>query len=248
MVLLAAAIVAGVIARQTSVGGVPGPILAMGVLTGAFLVAWRAGIFARAHAMLRLPTIRVQGLEATKKLNEGDFTTARSHFEQLIDSARPLGAFHAVHVLMLGVVEYFEGDTKKGLALATRAIESGWFSIRQTRDVLSAAETWRLFMLLDAGEIAKARALVDAAPKGSLPSGEVAVLVYEREWAQAIERAQALLADPQFPTQGHATVALLGGYAAKQAKADGTKFESVLREKLPVLTQRNPALKRFLSP
>lgn len=248
IVLLAAAVLAGVVARQTTVGGVPGPILAMGILTGAFLVAWRAGIFARAHAMLRITTIRVHGLETTKKLNEGNLAAARAGFEALIDTARPLGAFHAVHVLMLGVVEFFEGDTKKGLALATRAIDSGWFTMRQSRDVLSAAETWRIFMLLDAGELAKARAIVESAPKGSLPSGEVALLAYEEKWSEVLERVNALLVDQHFAEQGKPTLRLIAAHAAKQSKTDATAFErSLLAEPLGALAKKNPALRRFQS-
>ncbi|MFT3708937.1 MAG: hypothetical protein QM817_14910 [Archangium sp.] len=243
LVLLVAAVLAGVVSRQTTVGGIPGPILALGVLTGAFLAGWRAGIFARAHAMLRLPTLRVQGLEATKRLNDGDLSGARAGFEALIETARPLGAFHAVHVLMLGVVEFFEGDTKKGLALATRAIESGWFTMRQSRDVLSAAETWRVFMLLDAGELRTARAIVEAAPQGSLPSGEVALLAYEKKWPEVLERVKALLADAQFPEQGKPTLNLIAAHAAKASGVDASAYQR--NAELNALAKKNPALRPF---
>jgi hypothetical protein len=238
-----------VVVRQPMLAGLPGYAWAISVLLGAVTIAWRTGIFARAHALLRLGAIRRDGLLATQKLNAGDVAGARVLFEGLLVQARPLGAFHAVHVLMYGVTRFFEGDTKEGLALAARAIDSGWFDVRQTREVRDAAETWRVLMLLAAGEVKEARRRVDAASKHSLLTAALAVSAHEKDWDAVIAEATRILALPeaQFPKAGRPTVAGLGRYAAKKKSATAEPFERVLgSEPLGELARKNPALKRFL--
>lgn len=248
IVIIAAVVVAGFFSRQGMLAGMPGPLWAAAVLSGGFAIAWRVGIFGRAQAMLMLGSIRARGLEATQKLNSGDLQTARTLFEGLIGDAYRLGAFHAVHVLMLGVVTFFEGDTKTGLVLATRAIDSGWFTMRQTREVLSAAETWRVLMLLHAGELRQARAMVERAPKGALPTAELALLAYEEQWSAVIALATTLLAKEDFPGQGRSTVALIARHAARASSGDATAFEKVLSAEPPqALALANPTLRRFLA-
>lgn len=238
-----------VVVRQPMLAGLPGYAWAISVLLGAVTIAWRTGIFARAHALLRLGAIRRDGLLATQKLNAGDVAGARVLFEGLLVQARPLGAFHAVHVLMYGVTRFFEGDTKEGLTLAARAIDSGWFDVRQTREVRDAAETWRVLMLLAAGEVKEARRRVDAASKHSLLTAALAVSAHEKDWDAVIAEATRILALPeaQFPKAGRPTVAALGRYAAKKKSATAEPFERVLgSEPLGELARKNPALKRFL--
>lgn len=257
IVILAFVVIAGFLSRQVLVAGMPGPLLAAGALAGAFFVAWRVGVLGRAFAMLMLGSIRARGLEATQKLNAGDIAGARVLFEALTTDARRLGGFHSVHVLMLGVVSFFEGDTKTGLVLASRAIASGWFSARETREVLHAAETWRVLMLLHAGELKQARVIVERAPK-AVPTAELVLLAYEEKWTEAVTRATELLAQEDFPGQGRPTVALIGLYAAKRLSntsageppgaLDTAGFEKVLTAEPPqALALQNPALRRFLA-
>lgn len=247
LVILACVLIAGFLSRQSVIGGMPGPLLGAAVLAGAFVIAWRAGVLARALAMMMVGSIRTRGLAATQKLNAGDVAGARVLFEGVLSDAQRLGAFHSVHVLMLGVVTFFEGDTKTALVLASRAIESGWFSAPQTRDVLHAAETWRVLMLVEAGELKKARAIVDRGPK-AVPTAELVLLAYEEKWTEAVARANALLVQEDFPGQGRPTVALVGMYAAKRLSADTAGFEKVLTAEPPqALALKNPALRRFLA-
>jgi hypothetical protein len=240
-----AVMIAFVISRQSSVLGVPGPVVGLGVMAGAFLLAWQTGLFARAHAMMRLGSIRAAGLEATTKLNAGDFSGAREAFAELLFTARPLGAFHAVHVLMFGVSRFFEGHTKEGLELVSRAIDSQWLSIRQTREVKIAAETWRVLMLLELGHVKEARTRVDASKL--LATAGLAVSAYEEKWDEVIAGAKAALHDSQFPKSGRATVAVLGRHAALKRGVSAKEFEQVLEvDKPTALLVKNPALKRFL--
>lgn len=237
--------IAILLSRQREVFGVPGPVLGLGMIAGGFLLAWQTKLFARAHAMLRLGSIRAAGLEATAKLNAGDFTGAREAFSELIFTAQPLGAFHAVHVLMFGVSRYFEGHTKEGLELVVRAIDSQWLSVRQTREVKLAAETWRVLMLLDLGNVKEARTRVDASKL--LATAGLAVSAYEEKWDEVIEGAKAALSDSQFPKSGRATVAVLGRYAARKRSVSAKEFEKVLEVDQPsALLLNNPALKRFV--
>lgn len=222
--------------RQPSIGGVPGFYLSTSVLLGAFALGWWSGLFRRAHAVLRISSIRRDGLAATTMLNAGDFAGAREAFAKLLFTARPLGAFHAVHVLMYGVTRFFEGETREGLALASRAIDSGWLDLRHTREVRDAAEAWRVLMLLDSGDLAAARRKVDSGAK----LGTAAITV-------RFEEAGRALGDQQFPKQGRPTVAVLGLFAAKKLGRDGGDFKTCLeKEPLGPLALKNPVLKKFL--
>lgn len=239
------AMVAIVLSRQRELAGIPGPVLGLGMMAGALLLAWQSGLFERVHAMVRLGSIRVAGLEATNKLNAGDFSGARAAFGELLFTARPLGAFHAVHVLMFGVSRFFEGHAKEGLTLVSRAIDSQWLSVRQTREVRLAAETWRVLILLSLGDVKEARRRVDAARL--LATAQLAVSAYEEKWDEVVAGAKAALADAQFPKSGRATVAVLGRYAAKQRGVSAKEFEQVLEvDKPTALLTNNPALTRFL--
>lgn len=230
--------------RQPSVGGLPGVYAAMAVLLGGIALGVWSGLFPRAHALLRLRTIRQEGLAATAKLNEGDFAGAREGFAKLLVTARPLGAFHAVHVLMYGVTRYFEGDTKEGLTLAARAIDSGWLSLRNTREVKDAAESWRVLMLVHAGELAEARRRADAGAKPAMTTSALVVCAFEEKWEAVFDDAQRALGDPQLPKASRPTVALLGAFAAKKLGRDGKVFG---REEPPgPLAMKNPVLQRFL--
>ena len=60
-----------------------------------------------------------------------------------------------------GVTRFFEGATKEGLTLASRALDSQWLDLQHTREVKDAAEAWRVLMLLEAGELAEARRHVE---------------------------------------------------------------------------------------
>lgn len=245
MVIVGAVIISLFTSRQRELAGIPGAYLGVAVMAGAFLLAWQAGLMKRAHAMLRLGSIRAAGLEATAKLNAGDFAGAREAFGELLFTARPLGAFHSVHVLMFGVCRYFEGHTKEGLQLVSRALASQWLTVRQTREVKSAAELWRVLMLLDLGEVKEARKHAEAGKL--LPTALLAVNAYEEKWDEVIAGAKAALGDAQFPKMGRATVAVLGRYAAKKRGASAKEFEQVLEvDKPSALLVNNPALKRFL--
>lgn len=236
-----------ILARQPELVGLPGFAWALALLAGGFVLAWQGGVLARAHAMLKLRAIRAAGLEATNRLNTGDLAGARAGFGALLVTARPLGAFHAVHVLMYGVTRFCEGETKEGLALATRAIESGWFQQRLTRDVMDAAQTWRVLMLLDAGQLGEARRLVESAPKNALPTATLVLLAHENKWREALEAARAALADAAFPKAGRPTVALVGAWAARALQESAAPFEQILsNEPLGPLARVNPALRPFL--
>ena len=231
--------------RQPAIAGVPGYFLSTSVLLGAFALGWWSGLFTRAHAVLRLSSIRRDGLAATAKLNAGDFAGAKEAFARLLVTARPLGAFHAVHVLMYGVTRFFEGDTKEGLTLVSRALDSGWLDLRHTREVRDAAEAWRVLMLLDSGEVAAARRKVDSGAK--VGTAAITVSAFEGKWEAVFEEAIRALGDQQFPKQGRPTVAVLGAFAAKKLGRDGEGFTACLeKEPLGPLALKNPVLKKFL--
>jgi hypothetical protein len=236
-----------ILVRQPMLGGMPGPMWSTAVMIGAIVLAWQSGLFPRAHALLRLGRIRRDGLAATAKLNEGDIAGAREGFAQLLVTARPLGAFHAVHLLMYGVTRFFEGATQEGLTLAARAIDSGWLDLRHTRAVRDSAETWRILMLLEAGELAEARRRVDTAPRGALTTAAIAVSAYDGKWDAVLEDSKRALEDPRFPRAGWPTIAVLGLHAAKKLGRDGSAFKKCLDEQpLGPLALKNPALKKFL--
>ena len=245
MLLGGAVLIALIVVRQPQLFGLPGFVWSTGLLAGAFLLAWRGQLFRRAHAMLRLRAIRQEGLAAAAKLNAGDLAGAKAAFAELLIAARPLGAFHAVHVLMFGVTLYFEGATQEGLTLAARALDSGWLSLRHTREVKNAAEAWRVLMLLSAGELKEARRRADESKV--LATASLAVSAYEEKWDEVIAGAKVALADSDFPKSGRPAIAALGRYAAKQRSVDARQFQKVLDAERPgVLLQQNPALKRFL--
>ena len=235
--------------RQPSLGGLTGSQGALAVLAGGFALAWWSGLFPRAHAMLRLASIRRDGLAATAKLNVGDFAGAREGFAKLLVTARPLGAFHAVHVLMYGVTRFFEGETKEGLKLASRAIDSGWLSLRNTREVRDAAEAWRVLMLVQEGELAEARRRAQAGPKGALATAAIVVTAHEEKWEALLDEATRALGDEQLPRLSRPTVAVLGAFAAKKLGRNGAVFANCLeKEPLGPLAKANPVLQRFLGP
>lgn len=234
-----------ILVRQPELGGVPGFVWSTGVLAGAFLMAWRGQLFRRAHAMLRLGSIRRDGLAATTKLNTGDFAGARESFARLLVLAQPLGAFHAVHVLMYGVTRFFEGATEEGLTLANRALDSGWLSLRHTRDIHDAAEAWRVLMLLEQGKVEDARRRVTEGRPAV--TARLAVSAYEAKWDEVLDGARAALEDPKAIPGGRPTLAVLGLKAAKQLGRDGAAFQKVLETEKPgPLLLKNPALRRFL--
>lgn len=234
-----------ILVRQPAMGGVPGFVWSTGVLAGALLLAWRGQIFRRAHAMLRLGSIRKEGLAATAKLNAGDFAGARESFARLLVVAQPLGAFHAVHVLMYGVTRFFEGATDEGLTLASRALDSGWLALRHTREIKDAAEAWRVLMLLELGKVEEARRRVTE--DRPAVSARLAVSAYEGKWDEVLDGARAALEDPKALPGGRPTLAVLGLKAARQLGRDGAAFQKVLQTEKPgPLLLQNPALRRFL--
>ncbi|MDP3154516.1 MAG: hypothetical protein Q8N23_17695 [Archangium sp.] len=238
-------VLAMILVRQPLLAGVPGSVWSTGVLVGAFLLAWRGQIFRRAHAMLRLAQLRRDGLAATAKLNAGDFAGAHDAFAKLLSEAQPLGAFHAVHVLMYGVTRFFEGAPKEGLTLASRALDSQWLDLRHTREVKDSAEAWRVLMLLEVGELTEARRLVEKSKV--LVTGKLAVSAYEEKWEEVLEGAKAALADSSFPAGGRPTLAVLGKYAASKLGRESAVFQKVLKTEKPApLLLQNPALRRFL--
>ncbi len=247
IIILIAVGLAMLLSRQPMLGALPGSAWALCVLLGAFALSWWSGISARAHAMLRLGRIRREGLVATQKLNAGDVAGAREAFAALLFIDRPLGAFHAVHVLMYGVTRFFEGEAKEGLALASRAIDSGWLDQKHTRSVRDAAETWRVLMLLAAGELAEARRRVDGASKDALLTAAIAVSAHEGMWAAVLAEADRALADPQFPKSGRPSIAAMALFAAKKQGMSGAPYRKILEvEKPGPLTLQNPALRKFL--
>lgn len=239
------AVLAMILVRQPLLAGVPGYVWSTGVLAGAFFLAWRGQIFRRAHAMLRLHQLRRDGLAATGKLNAGDFSGAHAAFAKLLSEGQPLGAFHAVHVLMFGVTRFFEGATKEGLTLASRALDSQWLDLRHTREVKDAAEAWRVLMLLEAGELAEARRHVERSKV--LVTGRLAVSAYEEKWEEVLEGVTVALADANFPPTGRPTLAVLGKYAATKLGKEAAPFKRILETEKPgPLLLQNPALRRFL--
>ncbi len=101
-----------------------------------------------------------------RRLSAGDIAGAKALNEDLLVRARPLSAFHAVHVLMYGIVRSCEGDAREGSDLVDRAIASGWFAGPLTDATKNNALVWRVLMLMDLGRLDKARqAIGDAPPK-----------------------------------------------------------------------------------
>ncbi|MDP1823828.1 MAG: hypothetical protein Q8L48_11310 [Archangium sp.] len=246
LMLGVAVVLASFLVRQPLLGGLPGYAWSTSLMVGALVLAWQSGVIGRAHAMLRLGAIRRGGLAATAKLNAGDVAGAREGFAALLHTARPLGAFHAVHVLMYGVTRYFEGETKEGLKLVSRALGSGWLDLRHTVSVKESAETWRILMLLDLGDLAEARRRVDATRKGTLALAALAVSAHEGKWDEVLQDAERTLADAQFQKAGKPAVALLGLYAAKQLGRERSPFQKYLAESPPgPLQLKNPALRKF---
>jgi hypothetical protein len=224
-------------------------LLALAVLSCGLFVAWRGGALERALAFLALARLRADGLAATERLNQGDIEGAQRAFAALLPRARPLGAFHATHVLMYGVTRYLQGDTQEGLRLACRALDSGWFSFPSMRALRDAAESWRVLMLLSAGRIAEARQCIDALPDARLVTARVALALFEDRWEEASQTARSALVDPGLPKLGRPTVAALGLFAARKlAREEEVRaFAKVLEaEPLGELAKRNPALRGFL--
>jgi len=232
---------------QWSPGGLTGTLWPLVPLAGAFALAWRTGMVARVRAMMQVAAIQRESLAASEKLGVGDLEAAHAAYAALLVKARPLGGFHAVHVLMFGIVRFCEGHTPEGLDLVTRALESGWLQQRKTRAVLDIAEAWQVLMLLSAGDLARARERVDKAPSEAMITASLALRLWEQDWTSAVDQALTVLAQPGLPPLVRGTVAALGRFAAKQAKVNAKVFEAEI-EKNPVgtLTRKNPALARFL--
>lgn len=243
--MIGAVVVVAIFLNRQPRSVVPGTYWALALLVGGFAIAGWGGVFPRAHAMLRLRTIRRDGLAATAKLNAGDVAGAKEGFARLLVTARPLGAFHAVHVLMYGVTRFFEGATKEGLTLVSRALDSGWLDLRHTREVRDAAEAWRVLMLVEDGQVAEARRKVDSGAK--VGTAAITVSAFEEKWEAVFEEASRALGDAAFPKQGRPTVAVLGAFAAKKLGRNGRVFvECLEKEPLGALAVRNPVLRRFL--
>ncbi len=224
----------------------PWPIWTLPFLLGGLVLARRAGQFQRARALMALGSIRRDGLRAAELLSAGDIEGAKQAYAALLSRARPLGAFHATHVLMYGVTRFIEGDAREGLKLASRALDSGWFDSAGMKRMGQVAETWRILMLLGLGERAEARSRLGSA--SSLPTAALAVDACDERWSDVVDRALRTLDDAKFPTSGRPTIALLGRHAARQIEHEAlARFEAVLSaEPLPELTRRNPAYQRFL--
>ena len=240
-----------VLLTQPVIAGRPSLLGALVVLGGAYFVAWRAGLLARARAMRRLDAIRREGLAATARLNEGDIEGARRAYATLLREAQPLGAFHAVHVLMYGITCFLEGDAKEGLRLTTRVLSSGWLDIRPTPKLRDEAEQWRLLMLLHQGELAAARARIEASPGADLLVASIALCAFEERWSEVLEHVQKALGDPRTEKAARPMLAAMGIFAARMLdRADAV--EALARvldaEPLGALTRKNPALSPFLDP
>ncbi len=246
LALVLVCIVSWPLLQQGGLLGVSWEIWALAMLLGELVLIWRVGIFGRIRALMRLESIRRDGLRATEMLTAGDVEGAKQGYAELLSRARPLGAFHATHVLMYGVTRFIEGDAREGLKLASRAIDSGWFVSAGMKPMGVAAETWRIHMLLDLGERAEARARLASAP--SLPTAALAVDACDERWSDVVDRALRTLDDAKFPPGGRPNVALLGRYAARQIEHEAlARFEAVLSaEPLLGLTRKNPAYRRYL--
>ncbi|MFT3773950.1 MAG: hypothetical protein QM820_51940 [Minicystis sp.] len=238
-----------VLQAQPVIAGVPSVLWSLVILAGAIFVAWRGGLAARARALLGLAAIRREGLAATERLNQGDVEGAQRAYVALLRKAQPLGAFHAVHVLMYGITRFLEGDAKEGLRLTTRVLESGWLDMRPTREVRHEAETWRVLMLLDQGEVAEARKRVEASPGADLVLASIAVCAYEERWSEELDQVQKALDNPRFSKASRPMVAVLGIFAARKLgrKDAVAALKKVLdAEPLGPVARKNPVLSRFL--
>ena len=224
-------------------------LLAAAVLVPGFVIAWRGGAFRRAGAFFNLDRIRADGLAATELMTEGDLEGARRAYARLLVTARPLGAFHALHLFMYGVTSFYLGNAQEGLRLAKRVRDSGWLSHPRMRSHRALGETWSVLMLAESGKIDDAKALLEAPGASSLATASVAVALYEARWQDALSAAKDALATSSTPKPGRPTLAALGLFAAKKlGQADEvTGFEKVLTaEPLGRLARQNPALTRFL--
>lgn len=218
---------------------------AVGLVGVAGVVAVAGGLHRRLVAMARLGFIRRAGLAATDRLTAGDVAGAEQAFTALLEVARPLQAFHATHVLMLGVCRFLQGDTARGLELSGRALDSGWFEGRRMARLGSVARGWRALMLTHAGRLDEARALLASADV--FPTARVVLLATERRWSEAVDAATALLSDPSLTPSARPAIAAVGHFAALQAGADPRPFAQVLAdEPLSGAALRNPALAPFL--
>jgi hypothetical protein len=221
-------------------------LAAFAAATVAIAVAWRAGIVARAAALFRLGSIRRAGLAATERLNQGDIEGAQRAYVALLKSARPLGAYHAGHVLMYGVTRFFQGHTDEALRLVNRVVDSGWFSSPRGQHFRAAAETWRVLMLLTAGQAGEARRRLEAFPEAKMTSARLLMLINDEQWQQAIDLANGALADSETPKAGRPTVAALGRHAARQLGREEqvALFDEVLEaEPLAEIAKLNPAFR-----
>jgi tetratricopeptide (TPR) repeat protein len=224
-------------------------LLALVVMSAAVVFAWRSGMVGRAQAMFRIATIRREGLAATALLHRGDVEGAELAYAKLLRTAKPLGAFHAGHVLMYGVTRFFQGDAEHALLLANRALASGWFDLVAMRPLRDAAETWRVLMLLASGRTAEAREHLDRLGDAKLATADVSVALFEEEWESALERAKRALEDSSFPSVGRPTIASLGRHAAdKLGRVEDVRmFDAVLAaEPLGPLARKNPAFRGFV--
>ncbi|APR82788.1 Hypothetical protein A7982_08137 [Minicystis rosea] len=234
---------------QAVTGGWAPLLLSLVILAGGYFVMWRAGLLARAQAMLQIGAIRREGLAATARLKAADIDGARRAYAELLRKARPLGAFHAVHVLMYGITCFLEGDAKEGLRLTTRVLESGWLDVRPTRKVRDEAEQWRILMLLHQGELAAARERVEASPGADLLVASVAVSVFEKRWSEVIEHVQKALGNPRTEKAARPTLAAMGIFAARKLdRADVVEElgKVLAAEPVGALTRKNPSLSPFL--
>ncbi len=136
------------------------------------------------------------------------------------------------------------GDAREGLKLASRALDSGWFDSASMKPMGKVAETWRILMLLDLGELAEARARLAAAP--SLPTAALAVDACDERWSDVVDRALRTLDDADFPPAGRPNVALLGRHAARQIEHEAlARFRSrAQRRAAPGADEKEPYLSK----
>lgn len=224
-------------------------LLALLALLPGLVIGWRAGVMDRAWAFTQIARIRAEGLAATALLTQGDYEGARAGYARLLATARPFGAFHAIHVFMYGVTSFYLGDTREALKLARRVLDSGWLSRPRMRPHRSVVETWSVLMFAAAGDLETAKKLHAARSDSSIATGGIAIALYEQRWADAIADAKRALEAPDGQRAARPTIAALGLFAAKKLeRADDVRtFEEVLAgEPLGMLAKQNPALARFL--
>ena len=246
VLFLIAALVA--LAQGTFVD-LPTKLVAFAILAMGLIAAWRGGAVERARALFRLGKIKADGLAASALLNRGDFEGARRTYAALLPITRPLAGYHAMHVLLYGVTCFLVGDKPAGLSLTRRVLASEWH-LRPRMDAFrDLAETWHVFMLLDAGDVAEAKKVIEARPAAlGLGTARAALALHEERWEDALHEAHRALGEAGFPKASRPTIAALGLFAAKKLGRYEvvSAFEALLAaEPLSLAAKENPALKKY---